>query len=62
VYMDYTYKASHNTMSHVAWNCDGKKLAAVGIDSKARVYLSDQINLSSPSSLLSGGHHSDRVD
>uniref|UniRef100_A0A0W0FQB2 Uncharacterized protein n=1 Tax=Moniliophthora roreri TaxID=221103 RepID=A0A0W0FQB2_MONRR len=59
---DYMYKASHHTMSHVAWNCDGKKLAAVGIDSKARVYLSDQINLSSPSSLLSGGHHSDRVD
>ena len=25
-------------MTHVAWNCDGKKLAAVGIDKITRVW------------------------
>ena len=25
-------------MNHVAWNCDGKKLAAVGIDKITRVW------------------------
>ena len=25
-------------MSHVAWSCDGKKLAAVGIDKIVRVW------------------------
>jgi hypothetical protein len=25
-------------MTHVAWNCDGKKLAAVGIDKSTRIW------------------------
>lgn len=25
-------------MTHIAWSCDGKKLAAVGIDKIARVW------------------------
>jgi hypothetical protein len=30
--------ASPHVMSHVAWNCDGKKLAAVGIDKNTRIW------------------------
>ena len=29
---------SQQTMSHVAWNCDGRRLAAVGIDKVVRVW------------------------
>jgi hypothetical protein len=30
-------------MTHVAWNCDGKKLAAVGIDKVTRVWPPEKI-------------------
>lgn len=29
---------SPQAMTHVAWSCDGKKLAAVGIDKVTRVW------------------------
>jgi hypothetical protein len=29
-------------MTHVAWNCDGKKLAAVGIDKVTRVWMPEK--------------------
>jgi THO complex subunit 3 len=33
---------TRNAMSHVAWSCDGKKLAAVGMDKTARVWQPDK--------------------
>ena len=30
--------SSAQSMTHVAWNCDGKKLAAVGIDKSTRIW------------------------
>ncbi len=33
---------SSQAINHVAWNCDGKKLAAVGIDKLARVWNPDK--------------------
>jgi hypothetical protein len=29
-------------MNHVAWSCDGKKLAAVGIDKTTRVWVPEK--------------------
>lgn len=29
-------------MTHVAWSCDGKKLAAVGIDKTTRVWVPEK--------------------
>ena len=34
---DYRISSSQS-MTHVAWNCDGKKLAAVGIDKSTRIW------------------------
>jgi len=48
-------------MSHVAWNCDGKKLAAVGIDKVTRIWQPEKSMELRAASLYSGGH-SDDVD
>jgi len=48
-------------MTHVAWNCDGKKLAAVGIDKSTRIWSPEKSMESRAATLFSGGH-SDDVD
>jgi len=48
-------------MTHVAWNCDGKKLAAVGIDKSTRIWSPEKSMESRTATLFSGGH-SDDVD
>ncbi|KAF7332395.1 WD-REPEATS-REGION domain-containing protein [Mycena kentingensis (nom. inval.)] len=48
-------------MNHVAWSCDGKRLAGVGMDSKARVWMPDKGMDTKSATLFSGGH-SDEVD
>ncbi|THH19905.1 hypothetical protein EW146_g1344 [Bondarzewia mesenterica] len=48
-------------MTHVAWSCDGKKLAAVGIDKIVRVLQPEKSMEMRAASLFSGGH-SDDVD
>ncbi|KAF9057887.1 WD40-repeat-containing domain protein [Panaeolus papilionaceus] len=48
-------------MNHVAWSCDGKKLAAVGIDKVVRVWQPDKSMDMRSASNYSGGH-SDDVD
>ncbi|KAF5321642.1 hypothetical protein D9619_000576 [Psilocybe cf. subviscida] len=52
--------ASSHAMTHVAWSCDGKKLAAVGIDKITRVWDSNKpIELRNTTSTFSGGHLDD---
>ncbi|KDR84028.1 hypothetical protein GALMADRAFT_236618 [Galerina marginata CBS 339.88] len=53
--------ASGQGMSHVAWSCDGKKLAAVGIDRLARVWNPEKSMELRSATTFSGGH-SDDVD
>ncbi|KAI0057557.1 WD40 repeat-like protein [Artomyces pyxidatus] len=50
---------SSQAMTHVAWNCDGKKLAAVGIDRIARVWQPEKSMEMRTASLYSGGHTDD---
>ncbi|TFK43802.1 WD40-repeat-containing domain protein [Crucibulum laeve] len=52
---------SPQAMTHVAWNCDGKKLAAVGIDKVTRVWNPDKSMEPRSAATFSGGH-SDDVD
>ncbi|KAF8655344.1 hypothetical protein AX16_003117 [Volvariella volvacea WC 439] len=52
---------SSQAMNHVAWNCDGKKLAAVGIDKNTRVWLPEKSMEPRAATMFSGGH-SDDVD
>ncbi|KAF8639886.1 hypothetical protein AX17_001139 [Amanita inopinata Kibby_2008] len=52
---------SQQTMTHVAWNCDGKKLSAVGIDKITRVWTPEKSMEFRSASTYSGGH-SDDVD
>ena len=43
-------------MTHVAWSCDGKKLAAVGIDKNVRIWQPEKsvsVQLVYPQRLLS---------
>ncbi|KAJ8086981.1 hypothetical protein PM082_005806 [Marasmius tenuissimus] len=47
-------------MNHIAWNCDGKKLAAVGVDKAARVWNPDKSMEQRSAQVFSGGH-SDEV-
>lgn len=45
-------------MNHVAWSCDGKKLAAVGIDKVVRVWQPDKSVCAVPfCTLLVGLYH-----
>ncbi|KAH9482501.1 THO complex subunit 3 [Psilocybe cubensis] len=57
---DYRFTSSQ-AMTHVAWSCDGKKLAAVGIDKLTRVWNPEKSMDSRSASVYSGGH-SDDVD
>ncbi|KAF8165606.1 WD40-repeat-containing domain protein [Crassisporium funariophilum] len=57
---DYRMPSSQS-MTHVAWNCDGKKLAAVGIDKSTRVWSPEKSMESRAATVFSGGH-SDDVD
>ncbi|KAJ7579099.1 WD40-repeat-containing domain protein [Mycena floridula] len=47
------------SMSHVAWSCDGKKLAAVGVDKVTRVWNSEKNMDARSASMFSGGHSED---
>ncbi|KAJ3792659.1 WD40-repeat-containing domain protein [Lentinula aff. detonsa] len=56
---------STQAMNHVAWNCDGKKLAAVGIDKITRVWTPEKslyIQMEPRSATMFSGGHSDDVD
>jgi len=48
-------------MSHVAWSCDGKKLAAVGIDKLTRVWNPEK-SMEIRSATTFAGGHTDDVD
>ncbi|KAJ3719515.1 WD40-repeat-containing domain protein [Lentinula raphanica] len=52
---------STQAMNHVAWNCDGKKLAAVGIDKITRVWTPEKSMETRSATSFTGGH-SDDVD
>lgn len=52
---------SPQAMTHAAWSCDGKKLAAVGIDKVTRVWSPEKSMEPRAASMFSGGH-SDDVD
>ncbi|TFY72338.1 hypothetical protein EVG20_g660 [Dentipellis fragilis] len=52
---------SSQPMTHVAWSCDGKKLAAVGIDKIVRVWQPEKSMEMRSATLFSGGHV-DEVD
>ncbi|TCD69213.1 hypothetical protein EIP91_008316 [Steccherinum ochraceum] len=52
---------SSQSMNHVAWNCDGGRLAAVGIDKIVRLWWPDKGLDVRSASLFSGGH-TDEVD
>ncbi|OBZ70055.1 THO complex subunit 3 [Grifola frondosa] len=52
---------SPQLMNHVAWSCDGRKLAAVGIDKVARVW-SPEKTMEPRASANFSGAHSDDVD
>ncbi|TFK25966.1 WD40 repeat-like protein [Coprinopsis marcescibilis] len=57
---DYRF-SSPNGMTHVAWSCDGKKLAAVGIDKATRIWNPEK-SLDPRSPTIFTGGHSDDVD
>ncbi|PPQ79523.1 hypothetical protein CVT25_003405 [Psilocybe cyanescens] len=57
---DYRFPSTQ-AMTHVAWSCDGKKLAAVGIDKLTRVWNPEKSMDSRSATVYSGGH-SDDVD
>lgn len=52
---------SPQTMTHVAWNCDGQKLGAVGIDKVVRLWSPDK-SMEQRSATVFAGGHSDDVD
>ncbi|KAJ7771153.1 WD40-repeat-containing domain protein [Mycena maculata] len=57
---DYRHHSQH-AMTHVAWSCDGKRLAAVGIDKVTRVWVPEKGMEQKHASAFSGAH-SDDVD
>ncbi|KAF8917003.1 WD40-repeat-containing domain protein [Mucidula mucida] len=57
---DYRFTGPHR-MNHVAWNCDGKRLAAVGIDKVTRIWNPDKSMDVHKSQSFTGGH-SEAVD
>ncbi|KAL1738293.1 WD40-repeat-containing domain protein, partial [Schizophyllum fasciatum] len=66
---DYRFTGQARSMSHIAWSCDGKRIAAVGLDKMARMWNSDkQVCFYAPSILeprlatLYSGTHTDEVN
>ncbi|KAJ7167607.1 WD40-repeat-containing domain protein [Mycena filopes] len=57
---DYRYH-SPQAMTHVAWSCDGKRLAAVGIDKATRVWVPEK-GMEQKNAVMFSGAHSDDVD
>ncbi|CAA7260119.1 unnamed protein product [Cyclocybe aegerita] len=55
---DYRIPSSQ-AMTHVAWSCDGKKLAAVGVDKVTRVWNPEKSMEPRSATLFSGGHTED---
>lgn len=53
--------ATSHPLSHVAWSCDGKKLAAVGTDKTTRVWTPEKSMEPRTASFFTGAH-SDEVD
>ncbi|KAH8094827.1 WD40 repeat-like protein [Cristinia sonorae] len=49
-------------MNHVAWNCDGQRLAAVGIDRNVRIWWPEKSMEVRSASLFSAGHNDAEVD
>ncbi|KAJ7437150.1 WD40-repeat-containing domain protein, partial [Mycena galericulata] len=58
---DYRYH-SQQAMTHVAWSCDGKRLAAVGIDKVTRVWVPRRACMEQKHATVFSGAHSDDVD
>ncbi|KAL6309854.1 WD40-repeat-containing domain protein [Sparassis latifolia] len=52
---------SPQSMNHIAWSCDGKRLGAVGIDKVVRVWWPEKSMELRSATIFSGGH-SDDVD
>ncbi|EMD40590.1 hypothetical protein CERSUDRAFT_62566 [Gelatoporia subvermispora B] len=52
---------SPQSMNHIAWSCDGKKLGAVGIDKVVRIWNPEKSMELRQATMFSGGH-SDDVD
>lgn len=50
---------SNGAISHVAWSCDGRKLASVGMDKSVRVWTPDKSLESRSAVQYLGGHESD---
>ncbi|KAJ8503364.1 hypothetical protein ONZ45_g10925 [Pleurotus djamor] len=57
---DYKMQQSQ-PITHVAWSCDGKKLAAVGMDKATRIWNPDK-SMELRAATLYTGAHSDEVD
>ncbi|KAF4601393.1 hypothetical protein EYR38_006046 [Pleurotus pulmonarius] len=57
---DYRMQQSH-PVTHVAWSCDGKKFAAVGLDKSTRVWNPEK-SMELRAATLYSGAHSDDVD
>ncbi|KAK7054112.1 WD40-repeat-containing domain protein [Favolaschia claudopus] len=57
---DYRYH-SQQAMTHVAWSCDGKRLAAVGIDKVTRIWVPEK-GMEQKNAAVFSGAHSDDVD
>ncbi|CAK5263112.1 unnamed protein product [Mycena citricolor] len=55
---EYRFNSSH-AMNHVAWSCDGKRLAAVGIDKVTRVWVPEKGMEQKHATVFSGGHQDD---
>ncbi|KAF9006645.1 WD40-repeat-containing domain protein [Cyathus striatus] len=51
--------SSPQTMTCVAWNCDGKRLAAVGIDKMTRIWNPEKSMEQRSATVFSGGHSDD---
>ncbi|KZT05641.1 WD40 repeat-like protein [Laetiporus sulphureus 93-53] len=50
---------SPQSMNHVAWNCDGRRLGAVGIDKAVRLWYPEKSMEMRSATLFSGGHTDD---
>lgn len=49
-------------ITHVAWNCDGKRLAGVGMDKQVRIWYPEQSPIDLRSCQMFQGGHTDDID